>query len=86
VIIPLPRVRTPDSESDVCQQADDQSAPAPKDLPIYISWYINEYRRPWTSSDMNLKIRHAHEQIAGPKGVLHPTTDQMVTSHVLSAD
>jgi hypothetical protein len=27
--------------------------PPPKILPIYISWYINDYRRPWTSSDVN---------------------------------
>jgi hypothetical protein len=36
--------------------------PRPKSLPIYISWYINGYGRPWTSSDVNLRIRLLHGQ------------------------
>jgi hypothetical protein len=50
--------------------------PPPKAVPIYISCYINEYRRPWTTSDVNPKMGHAHGQIAGPDGVLLPTTEQ----------
>jgi hypothetical protein len=48
----------------------------PKSLPIYISWYINGYGRPWTSSDVNPKIRPVHGQISGTSGVLLATTDQ----------
>jgi hypothetical protein len=51
--------------------------PRPKSLPIYISWYINGYGRPWTSSDVNPKIRPLHGQIAGTGGVLLATTDHM---------
>src|SRR5437660_4488520 len=40
--------------------------PQPKSLPIYISWYIKDHGRPWTSSDLNPK-----------KG---PTTDQYARS------
>jgi hypothetical protein len=27
--------------------------PPPKSVPIYISWYINDYGRPWTPLDVN---------------------------------
>ena len=39
--------------------------PRPKSLLIYISWYINGYGRPWTSSDVNPRISPVHGQIAG---------------------
>jgi hypothetical protein len=58
--------------------------PLPKSLPIYISWYINGYGRPWTSSDVNPKIRPVHGQIPGTGGVLLATTDQKVGSSSLS--
>jgi hypothetical protein len=51
-------------------------SPWPKSLPIYISWYINDYGRPWTSSDVNPMIRPVHGQIAGTGGVLLATTEQ----------
>jgi len=35
--------------------------------------------------DVNSKMRHVYEQIAGPYRVLHPTTDQK-TFVVLSVD
>jgi hypothetical protein len=60
--------------------------PRPKSLPIYISWYINGYGRPWTSSDVNPKIRPVHGQIPCTGGVLLATTDQMVNRHIPSAD
>ena len=51
-------------------------SPRPKSLPIYISWYINGYGRPWTPLDVNPKMRHVHGQFAGSGGVLLPTTEQ----------
>lgn len=57
-------------------------SPQPKILRVYISWYINEYGRPWTSLDVNPRIRPVHGQIAGTGGVMLPTTEQMATSHV----
>jgi hypothetical protein len=59
---------------DVWQQADRRSDPA--SVPIYISWYINDYGRPWTPLDVNPRIRHVHGQIAGTGGVLLMTTEQ----------
>jgi hypothetical protein len=53
--------------------------PPPKSVPIYISWYINDYGRPWTPLDVNPRIRHVHGQIAGTGGVLLMTTDQKVS-------
>jgi hypothetical protein len=40
----------------------------PKILLAYISWYINDYRRPWTSSDVSQRIRLNPGQIAGTGG------------------
>jgi hypothetical protein len=54
--------------------------PRPKSLQIYISWYINDYGRPWTSSDPNPKMRHVPGQIAGSGGVLPVTTEQKASS------
>ena len=76
------RVGTPDPESGVWQQADRRSQPGPKSPPIYISWYINDYGRPWTSSDVNPRITPVHGRIPGTGGVLPVTKDQMVRSHV----
>jgi hypothetical protein len=59
-------------------------SPRPKSLPIYISWYINDYGRPWTSSDPNPTMRPDHGQIAGSCGVLPVTTDQMTDRYVFS--
>jgi hypothetical protein len=53
-------------------------SPRPTRLPIYISWYINDYGQPWTSSDAYPTIRLVHGQIAGSGGVLLTTTDHMV--------
>jgi hypothetical protein len=53
-------------------------SPRQKSRPIYISKYINDYGRPWTPVDVNLKIRSDHGQIAGTGGELLATTDQMV--------
>jgi hypothetical protein len=52
----------------------------PKILLVYISWYINDYGRPWTSSDVNPRIRPVHGQIARPGRVLLPTTEQKASS------
>ena len=51
---------TPDLESDVWHGQITGQRPQPKSLPIYISWYINSDGRPWTSSDVNPKIRPVH--------------------------
>lgn len=40
----------------------------PKSFPLYISWYINGYGPPWTSSDGKPRIRPVHGQTAGPGG------------------
>jgi hypothetical protein len=34
-----------------------------KILSIYISWYINDYGPPWTSSDPNPKMRPDHVRL-----------------------
>jgi hypothetical protein len=64
-------------------------SPPPNSLSIYISWYINDYGRPRTSSDVNPMIRHVHGRIVGIGGVLLVTTDQMASqvpgSHVGTA-
>ena len=74
---------TPDRESDVWRPADTAGqSPRPKSLPIYISWYINGYGRPWTSLDVNPRIRPVHGQIAGTGGGLLATTDHMAGRHV----
>ena len=39
---------------------------------IYISWYINDYRRPWTPLDVNSKMGHVHGRFAGDEGGLLP--------------
>jgi hypothetical protein len=75
-----------DPESDVWQPAGRRSESATEEPLIYISWYINGYGRPWTSLDVNPKMRHVHGHCAGSGGVLLATTDQMVSSHVPSAD
>jgi hypothetical protein len=36
--------------------------------------------------DVNPKMKHVHGQIAASEGALLPTTNQMVSSHVPSAD
>jgi hypothetical protein len=51
-------------------------SPRLKILLAYISWYINDYGRPWTSPDVNPRIRPTPGQIAGTGGVLLTTTDQ----------
>jgi hypothetical protein len=33
-------------------------SPRQKSRPIYISWYINDYGRPWTPVDVNLRSRN----------------------------
>ncbi len=53
-------------------------------LGIYISYYINGYGRPRTSSDLDRKIRPRPGQPAGSGGVLPATTDQKVGSSSLS--
>jgi hypothetical protein len=58
----------------------------PKYLLAYINWYINGYGRPWTSVDLNPKMKLDFGQPAGSGEPLHATTDQMVTAHVPSAD
>ena len=55
-------------------------SPRPKSLPIYISWYINGYGRPWTPLDVNPKMGPVHGQFAGSEGVLHPTTEQKASA------
>jgi hypothetical protein len=55
-------------------------SPRQKSLPIYISWYINDYGRPWASLDVNPRIRPVYGQIAGTGGVLLATTDQMAAA------
>ena len=57
-------------------------SPRPKSFPTYISWYINDYGRPWTSLDVNPRIRPVHGQIAGTGGGLLATTDHMAGRHV----
>jgi hypothetical protein len=59
------------------KQTADESPPS-KIVLVYISWYINDYGRPWTSSDVNLRISHVHGQIAGPGVGLHATMEQKV--------
>jgi hypothetical protein len=54
------------------RQTADQS-PRPKSLPIYISWYINDYGQPWTSSDVNPRMRPVHGRFAGTYGLLLAT-------------
>jgi hypothetical protein len=50
----------------------------PRRAPAYVNWYINGYRRRWTSSDPNPTMRPDHGRIAGSCGVLPVTTDYMV--------
>jgi hypothetical protein len=61
-------------------QVDRRSEPATEDPLVYIHSYINDYGRPWTSSDVNLRIRPVHGQIAGTCEVLLVTTEQMASS------
>jgi hypothetical protein len=51
-------------------------SPRLKILLAYISWYINDYGRPWTFPNVNPRIRPDPGQIAGTGGVLLTTTDQ----------
>jgi hypothetical protein len=73
----------PDRESDVCSRQTAGQGPRPKSLPIYISWYINGYGRPWTSSDVNPRISPVHGRIAGSCGLLPVTTEQKTFVAVL---
>jgi hypothetical protein len=59
-------------------------SPRPKSLPAYISWYINGYGRPWTSSDVSPRIGPVHGPIAGIGRALLVTTDQKASSPFLS--
>jgi hypothetical protein len=59
-------------------------SPRLKILLAYISWYINDYGRPWTSPDVNPRIRPNPGQIAGTGGVLLTTTEQKASSPFLS--
>jgi hypothetical protein len=43
----------PNPQSDIWQQATVGPSAPPKSLLIYISSYINDYGRPWTSADVN---------------------------------
>ena len=45
-----------------CRQSAGPS-PRSKSLPVYISWYINDYGPPWTSSDPNPKMRPDHVRL-----------------------
>ncbi|MGH3780817.1 MAG: hypothetical protein ACRDRO_09380, partial [Pseudonocardiaceae bacterium] len=54
------------------------SVPANETRRIYISYYINGYGQPRTSSDLDRRIRPGHGQPAGSGGVLPATTDQKV--------
>jgi hypothetical protein len=62
----------PDPESDVLAarrqpvRGRDRSASL-----IYINWYINGYRRPWTSSDVNPRISPVHGQVAAVSAGCH---------------
>jgi hypothetical protein len=51
----------------------------------YINWYINGYERPWTSSDLNRKMRHDPGQSAASGGVLPVTTEQRLRRRHLSS-
>jgi hypothetical protein len=79
-VIPFPVENgreTPDPESDVWRPGRPPlGASPPPSLPAYISWYINGYGRPWTSSDVNPRISSVHGPIAGHGGALPATTEQ----------
>jgi hypothetical protein len=59
-------------------------SPPSKIFLVYISWYINDYGRPWTSSDVNPKAKHVRGQIAGASRGLHATMAQKASSPSLS--
>jgi hypothetical protein len=61
-------------------------SPRLKILLAYISWYINDYGPPWTSPDVNPRIRPNPGQIAGTGGVLLTTTEQKVFVTVLRSE
>jgi hypothetical protein len=58
----------------------------PRRAPAYVNWYINGYRRRWTSSDPNPTMRPDHGRIAGSCGVLPVTTEQKVFVAVLRSE
>jgi hypothetical protein len=55
--------QTTDRESDVGSRQTAGQRPRPKSLPIYISWYINGYGGPWTSSDVNPRIAPSMDKL-----------------------
>jgi hypothetical protein len=55
-----------------------RSEPAVQDPLTYINRYIDGYGRPWTSSDLNPKMRPGPGQIAGSRAGLLATTDLKV--------
>ena len=70
--------KAPDPESGARRPQIQPSEPATEARPAYVNWYINGYRRRWTSSDPNPTMRPDHGRIAGSCGVLPVTTDYMV--------
>jgi hypothetical protein len=71
---PIPKLLTKNQMLGVLHTTD--QSPRPKSLLVYISWYINGYGRPWTSSDPNPRMRPNRGQFAGSGGVLPATTEQ----------
>ncbi len=77
--------KTPDRESGARRPYIQAIGAPDKDLLAYISCYINGYGRPRTSSDLDPRIRPDLGQIAGSRGTVRVTTDQMANGHVPSA-